>query len=105
MSWRDLEDVAGSELEFRAVGHLHAQAPGKRDPQVMVLTGVRAGDWSDVHGPAPAGLVGHAADDRIVELDNVDATVRNGPHVGGFTESLTLKTHPALPAANGPRRR
>src|SRR5438477_11631328 len=62
----------------------------------MVLTGVGAGDGSDVHGPAPARLVGHPADDRVVELDDVDPTARHGPHVACFTESLSLETHLAL---------
>jgi hypothetical protein len=103
MSGWDLEYIAGPELEFRAIGHLDAQASRERDPQVMVLTGVGAGDRSYVDGPAPSGLVDHAADDRVIELDHVDPTVRDGPHVGRFTESPSLETHQALPPRHARR--
>src|SRR5207244_6385168 len=102
MAGRDLEDVTRTELEFRAVGHLGAQSPGKRDPQMVVLARLRAGNRLDVHRPAPSRLIGHPADDRIVEIDDVDPTMRNRPHVAWFTESPSLETHSALPAAIGP---
>ena len=69
---------------------------------MVVLAGVGAGDRLDVHRPAPARLIGHPADDRIVEIDDVDPTMRNRPHVAWFTESPSLETHSALPAAIGP---
>jgi hypothetical protein len=63
----------------------------------MVLARVGASDRLDVHGPTPAGLIGHPADDRIVEIDDVDPTVRNRPDVTWFTESPSLETHLVLP--------
>ena len=49
MSWRDLEDIARADLEFRAVRHLGTQATRLRDSQVMVLAGIRARDRFHVH--------------------------------------------------------
>src|SRR5207245_9537718 len=56
MPWRDLEHVSRADLELRAVGHLYSEAPGQRDPDVVVLTGLCACDGFDVHRPAPPGL-------------------------------------------------
>ena len=100
MPRRDLEDLAGADLEFRAVRHLGAQAACERDPQVMELACVSAGDGLHVHRPAPARLVGHPADDRIVELDDLDPTPRNRPDVAWFRESPSLETHLGFPSAN-----
>src|SRR6476661_3260391 len=67
---------------------------------MVVLAGVCAGDRLDVDRPAPAWLVGHPPDDGVVELDHVDPTVRDRPHVGGLAESPSLESHPVLFAAN-----
>jgi hypothetical protein len=94
----DLEDLAGADLEFRAVGHLGPQAACERNPQMMELARVSAGYGLYVNGPAPARLVGHPADDRVVELDDIDPTTRNRPYIARFTKSPSLETHPGLPA-------
>src|SRR5260370_30750016 len=59
----------------------------------MVLARLCAGDWLNVNRPAPARLVGHPADNRIVEIDDIDPTMRNRPHVAWLTESPSLESH------------
>jgi hypothetical protein len=66
----------------------------------MVLARVGAGDRLNVNRPAPTRLVCHPPDDRVVEIDDVDPTVGNRPHVAWLTESPSLESHPVLSAAN-----
>jgi hypothetical protein len=66
----------------------------------MILTRIRPSDRLHVDRPAPSRLVGHPPDDGIVEIDDVDPTVRNRPHVAWLTESPSLESHPVLSAAN-----
>src|SRR5258705_8395393 len=66
----------------------------------MVLARVGAGDRLNVNRPAPTRLVGHPSDDRVIEIDDVDPTVRNRPHVAWLAESPSLESHPVLAAAN-----
>src|SRR6266852_1745651 len=65
----------------------------------MILTPIRPGDRLHVDRPAPTRLVGHPPDDRVVEINDVDPTVRNRPHVAWLTESPSLESHPVLSAA------
>ena len=86
-------DIAGADLELRPVEHLRAKSAAEDDAEVVVLAALCAGSRLDVDGPAPTGLVGHPADDRVVEFDDIDATVGERPDIARFAEPSPLETH------------
>jgi hypothetical protein len=57
---------------------------------VVELARLATGDRLDIDGPAPARLVGHAADDVVVHLDDLDVTVRKSAHIRRLAEPASL---------------
>src|SRR3712207_4311719 len=73
----------------------------------MQLACGRAGDLWHRRPPSPAGLVDSTTDDGLVELENLGAAVRKGPHLIRGGEGTRLQAWHGThfdPAARGSRR-
>jgi len=88
---RDLEDVARPDLELGSVAHLDSYSTSEGDPEVMELARVRSRNRLDVHRPSPPRLVADAADNPVIELDDIDPAVGNRPDVIRVCESASLE--------------
>src|SRR5918995_4845819 len=83
----DLEQIARSELEGPAVGHLNPVAAREHQPEMRDLADRLAQCGPDVLRPAPAGLVLGAADRHPADLHEVEAAEREVPVVVRIVEA------------------
>ncbi len=109
---RDLVGAFRAEFHLRPVLEHDVQRAAQDDTEMVVLAELGAGDRRDIVAPAPPGLEDVPPDHDVVELDDVDASLRERPNLVGSFEALVLESchrrdsgtrRGGLPSARKPR--